>query len=244
MNNSVTKIMSKVILADKTINIKLLGDSITHGVGGTGWQQNGEPICGNFRRSPDSYCWAKLFKDYMEENFNCTVTNNGCSGTRIQHIIENFDTLVDANDDIVICTIGTNNRHIYFTEGPKIPRDELLKDTYNGILKMYELFKNAKKDVIFIANIPSNAENEKDGTTFWRILHMNDINNLYTKAAAECGFPFISLYNLFLDYCDVKNIDFSTLLADGLHPNDAGYDVMYKLIMKALGISVKITEEK
>ena len=41
---------------------------------------------------------------------------------------------------------------------------------------------------------------------------ISTLNNLYTKAAAECGFPFISLYNLFLDYCDVKNIDFCEIL--------------------------------
>jgi len=56
MNIPVIKLMSKVILAEKTVNIKLLGDSITHGVGGTGFEQNGEVIFGSFRRSPDSYC--------------------------------------------------------------------------------------------------------------------------------------------------------------------------------------------
>ncbi|MBR3576269.1 MAG: SGNH/GDSL hydrolase family protein [Clostridia bacterium] len=237
MNIPVAKIMSKVILAEKTVNIKLLGDSITHGVGGTGWEQNGEHIMTSYYRSPDSYCWAKQFKDYMEENFNCTVTNNGCSGIRIQTIIENFDTLVDEKDDIIICTIGTNNRHQNFTEAPKLSRGELMQDVYENILKLYGMLKDTGKDIIMIANIPASAENEKDGETYWRILHMNDINDLYTKASIECGFPFISMYNLFMEYCDMKNITVDSLLTDGLHPNDAGYDVMYKLIMKELGIA-------
>ena len=240
MNIPVVKLMSKVILAEKTVNIKLLGDSITHGVGGSGWEQNGEPIFGAFRRSPDSYCWAKQFKDYMEKNFNCTVTNNGCSGIRIQTIIENFNTLVDEEDDIIICTIGTNNRHQTCSDEPKMTRTELMKEVYGNILKLYELFKAAGKDAIFVANIPASSENEKDGEDYWRILHMNDINDLYTKASFECGFPFISLYNAFTEYCDLKNIPIDSLLADGLHPNDAGYDVMYKLLMKEFGISIPI----
>ena len=242
MNIPVMKLMSKVILAEKTVNIKLLGDSITHGVGGTGFTQNGEHLIACYSRNPDGYCWAKQFKEYMEEHFNCIVTNNGCSGTRIQFIINNFDTLVDEKDDIIICAIGTNNRHLSFDEGPKQTRVELMQDTYNYILQLYGMFKAAGKDVIFVANIPASAENEKDGEDYWRILHMNDINDLYMKASAECGFPFISMYNLFLEYCDTKNIKFESLLTDGLHPNDAGYDVMYKLMMKELGIGISVAD--
>ena len=106
MNREAAKIFSKVILSDRTIHIKLLGDSITHGVGGTGFEQTGEPIVPGWSRNPDGYCWAKQFKEYMEAQFNCTVTNNACTGTKIEFILANFDTLVDAEDDIIICTIS------------------------------------------------------------------------------------------------------------------------------------------
>ena len=240
MNTSVSKIMSKLVLADKTVNIKLLGDSITHGVGGTGFQQNGEHIAGEFFRNPNGYCWAKLFKDYMESHFDCVVTNNGCTGTNIEFVIDNFETLVDDKDDIVICTIGTNNRHQYFADGPKRTSREHMQNFYNNILKLHGLFKDAGKDVIFVANIPASAENEKDGEDYWRLFHLNDVNNLYTKAAAECGFPFISMYNLFYDYCDIKGITVDSLLVDGLHPSDKGYEVFFSLIMKALGIARQV----
>ena len=48
------------------LRIKLLGDSITHGVGGTGFCQDGEPIVQNFARNPNGFCWAKLLKEYLE----------------------------------------------------------------------------------------------------------------------------------------------------------------------------------
>ena len=67
MNTKAASVFSKIILSDKKINIKLLGDSITHGVGGTGFVQNGEPIVAGFARNPDGYCWAKQFKEQKWE---------------------------------------------------------------------------------------------------------------------------------------------------------------------------------
>lgn len=246
MNREVIRIMSKLILADKTIHIKLLGDSITHGVGGTGFLQNGEPIIEEFRRNPDGYCWAKQFREHCEKNYNCKVINNACTGTNLEFIIKNFDALVSNDDDIIICTIGTNNRHVYDTGEIKPTREKMLRDVYNMIGELYGKFKEARKDVIFVANIPASQENEKDGTDgdmkYWRILHMNDINDIYMKASVDFGFPFISLYNEFLKYCEFRKIKISSLLCDGLHPNDEGYDVMFSLIMRELGLG-KIVKE-
>lgn len=240
MNKDVAKIMSKVVLAEKTVKIKLLGDSITHGVGGTGFEQNGEPIVTEFSRNKDGCCWAKLFKDYMEEQFDCTVTNNACTGTKIEFIIEHFEKLVDKDDGIVICTIGTNNRHQYFDKGPKKSVGEHKEIFYNNIIKLHNMFKEVGVDVIFVANIPAPVANEKDGPDYWRIIHMNDINDIYMKAAVNCGFPFISMYQQFLEYCDLKDITVDSLIADGLHPNDKGYEVMFKLLLKELGLGRKV----
>lgn len=241
MNTLVKKTFEKAITSPKTVKIKLLGDSITHGVGGTGFQQNGAHIVGDFYRNPDGYCWAKLFKEHMEQHYNCTVTNNGCTGTNIQFTIEHFDQLVDADDDLIICTIGTNNRAQSMTDLPKHTKQEHMDMVYSNILKLYALFQKAGKDVIFVANIPASAANEQDGvnqdgTGYWRIIHMDDINALYTKAAEECGFPLISMYSAFLAYCEGNGIQFDSLLADGLHPNDEGFAVMFRLLLEELGI--------
>ena len=237
MNTAVAKVISKVILSDKKIKIKLLGDSITHGVGGSGFAQNGEPIVAGFARNPDGFCWAKLFKDYMEEHYNCEVVNNACTGRDIQFIRRYFEQLVDTDDDIVICTIGTNNRQQYFRTGERIPKTEYMSRFYNEIISLHGQFKAAGKDVIFVANIPASVNNEKDGADYWRVFHMNDVNDMYLKASIECDFPFISMYNAFLNYCEIKDIALNSLLRDGLHPNDEGYKVMFKLIMDELGLA-------
>lgn len=220
------------------MQIKLLGDSITHGVGGTGFIQDGEPIVENFARNPNGYCWANRFRDYMKSQFNCTVINNACSGTTIEFIIKHFDTLVDKDDDLILCTIGTNNRRQYFHAVPRHTKQEHMDEFYQNILVLYEKFKKANKKVIFVANIPASAENEKDGENYWRLFHMDDVLALYEKAAEECGFPLIRLYTLFMEYCNQKNITVDSLLTDGLHPNDAGHDVIYDLLIEALEITI------
>ncbi len=239
MNYEVAKIFSKLSLSDKKMRIKLLGDSITHGVGGTGWAQNGEHIVAEFSRSPSSHCWANSMRDCLESQFNCEVINNGCTGRNIEFIIENFDALVDDSDDIIVCTIGTNNRHQYFVEGEKKTESEFRANVYNNIKKLDSMFKESGKEYIFVANIPAGPLNERDGENYWRIIHMNDIHDLYVKAKFECGFAFIDLYSLFLSYCDARGMDYTTLLCDSLHPNDAGYDVMFKLLLSEFGIAEK-----
>ena len=216
--------------------IKLLGDSITHGVGGTGFCQNGEPIAEGYRRSPDGFCWAKLFKEKAEKKYGCSVTNNGCTGTNIEFVIRNFDKLVNDDDDLVICTIGTNNRHQYKHTGDKKSREEYGTSFYENILLLNEKFVKRGKEYVLVANIPASSENERDKDDFWRILHMDDINEIYRRASEKAGFTFLSLYDLFSSYIRENGIELDSLLDDGLHPNDEGYRVMYKLICGAFGI--------
>lgn len=230
--------LQNALQKEGTTHIKLLGDSITHGVGGTGFAQNGAPIAGGFSRNPDGYCWAKRFKDELESRFDCEVVNNGCTGTKIEFIIEHFDTLVDETDDFILCTIGTNNRNKYFATGEKPTKEAYMAEFYANILKLWEMLKAAGKGdkVVFAANIPAADIKECDGTTFWRVFHMWDVNEMYRRAAAERDFPLISLYELFGEYCKKNGLMLESLLTDGLHPNDKGYDVMYSIICREFGL--------
>lgn len=239
MNQQVIDLVGKKLSSKKQIRIKLLGDSITHGVGGTGFEQNGEKIVLDFARNPNGYCWAKQFKEYMESRYNCVVNNNACSGTTIEFVTRYFDSLVNEDDDLIICTIGTNNRRKLFEspDEPRPDRDAFLSRVRDLIVELSDKFKVAGKDVIFVANIPAAKANEQDGPDFFRILHMVDIRDAYVSLSAERGFPLICLYDAFLQECSDRGIDYETLLDDGLHPNDAGYDLMFELIVRELGLA-------
>ena len=221
----------------KKLKIKLLGDSITHGVGGTGFAQSGERIVEGFEffRNPDGFCWAKLFSEYLEETYSCTVINNGCSGVKIEFIIEYFDALVDKDDDFVLCTIGTNNRHQFKKDGAR-DRCEMIEEFYQNILKLNEMFESRNIPVVFVANLPASAYDETDKAEYWRILHMDDINAIYKRAQAVAGFELISLYDLVSEYVSEHGIAIDDLLRDGLHPNDDGHRVMFEILKDSLGI--------
>lgn len=236
--------------------ICLLGDSITQGMGSSGFQQydaviDGETynVRGNGPNNPnatsdykigeylwtsggrrwyealDGNGWAQLFKNYMNEKFKIIVRNFGMSGINsgdLKYFINDFmDTKF--NFDCIVLMIGTNNRE----KGN-------LESLYADMNDFIKTIKNYGKDLIIMACIPASITNEK---TFR--VHMEDVHNALRNISCENKIPFISVYNLFIDYCSNKGIQIDTLLSDGLHPNNKGYKVMFQLISNAMGIALK-----
>lgn len=236
MNNQAAALFKSVISSAEPKRIKLLGDSITHGFGGTYFNPNGENFVTDFRRNDEGYCWANLFRDFIKNEYGHTVINNGCCGVTIEFVIEHLDTLVAEDDDFVICTIGTNNRHQIKEDGPRREKSEHTEEFYKNILLLNERLKEKGKPYILIANLPASEENERDGQNYWRIMHMDDVNELYKMAAAECGFPFISFYDLIRTYTEATGVTLDELLYDGLHPNDRGYEMMAQLLSRELDL--------
>ena len=230
----VSEIVKQKLSLGRHVQIKLIGDSITHGVGGTGYQTDGEEIILGVCRNPNGYCWAKRFKENLESRYDCSVVNNAMSGSTIDYINDHFDGLVCDEDDLIICTVGTNNRHQYHADGPKRSYEQQRDRVYGFILELCDKLNATGKDYILFSNVPASASDEKDGAAFWRILHMDDIDALYKQAQKEKGFHYVSMYDLYLEYCRNNAVSLDDLLIDGLHPNDAGYDVMYELTMDVL----------
>ena len=228
---SIKNIISRIF--DKSIhtNIKLVGDSITHGQGGTGFVQDGEVIgtfFGNeYKRNTSGHCWANSFKSYLEEKFNCTVVNNAVAGTSTVELVNNFNTLVSDTDDIVICMYGTNNRINTYGKESFEPNLQTIIDNC----------KSKDIDLILMANIPCSVAQEENKTE--TNFHMEDVNHSVAKICANNNMEYVNVYQKFIDYCWYKDIAIDSLLADGLHPNDNGYDVMFKIICGELGIAIK-----
>lgn len=218
---------------DKSVhtNIKLVGDSITHGQGGSGFALDGDVIGtffeNEYRRNTKGHCWANSFKSYLEEKFNCTATNNAVMGTSTVELVNNFDTLVSDTDDIVICMYGTNNR--INTHG---------KESFEPNLQtIIDKCKSKNIELIIMANIACSIAQEENKTE--TNFHMEDVNHSIAKVCSKNGMQYINVYQKFLDYCWLTGTTIDSLLADGLHPNDKGYDVMFKIICAELGIVIK-----
>lgn len=239
VKQTVSSIMTKLIMHDANatpLKVKLIGDSITHGYGGTGFTndaEHGDMIMNNFYVNTDGYCWANLFRDYLEQKFNCTVKNYGMTGRDADNLVTYFDNIVE-DDDIVICSIGTNDRPDKNSSAWGGTKTH--ETIFRSLNSIYAQCKAKGIDIIFVSPIPCSVTQE-DG----KPRHAEDIDHIIRKLSEECHVEYVSMYNLFVDYCEGHDITIDSLLKDGLHPNDHGYLVMFNLIVTALGISPKRT---
>lgn len=247
-------IFSKIV-DNQSAKVVLLGDSITQGTGSTGYvmynkvidgitysirgngpdypdagpdYQVGDYIYGDSSRkwyeALDGAGWAQLLKSYLEDKFGCTVKNYGCAGANAADLYAAIQASVIGNEyDIAVVMIGTNNR-----------QDTSLTTYYNDLTRIIKSLESDGTKVIVLGGIPASVSNEEQFSH-----HMEDINHLALKCAVSCNVPFISMYSEFSDYSEYMGHAIDDYLGDGLHPNDTGYSVFFRLICKKIGIVPK-----
>ena len=213
--------------------IVLGGDSITHGTGGTGFAQNGSEIITigdkTYKRNTSGYCWANLFKSYIETNYNAEVINNGCTGTNSTWWDSSKSSLIPSDTDIFILTIGTNDRSITDSLSTK---EKVLNNFYNKLSSIVDYCHSRGIQIVLCSPIQATANNEDD-----KIAHMFDINAVIQRIASEHNMQYANIYNeVFYQIID-KNIDINSMLPDGLHPNDAMYKLMFYQYLKAFNLA-------
>lgn len=218
--------------------IVLGGDSITHGVGGTGFSQNGETIVGNYKRNPDGYCWANLFKSYIEANYNASVLNNGVTGTYSWWWNGYKSTLIPAGTDLFILTLGTNQR-IKNGDRNGTTHDEQLANYYTQMKSILEYCASINVPVLLCSSIPATAANEEqsiDGEPLYPS-HVFEYNGVLQRLASEYNMAYFNLYDAIYYYVQQNNLNLSTLLPDGLHPNDEMYRIMFYEYLKGFNLA-------
>lgn len=228
--SKITTISKKIANATSTINVKIIGDSITAGYGGTGCDNSstggGSLIYGTNYQNIAGTCWANSLVSYLQSNFNCIAKNYGIGGITSTDVVNNLASLVASTDNIVICMIGTNNRGM--TAG--------LTALKSDLVTIYNYVTNLGKEIIFISSIPTVAADDSI-----RYSTMKDIDNVIMDVTANLGIEYISLYKLFMDFIASRNISLPSVLADGtVHPNDMGYGIIYHIVLNELGFGTPI----
>ena len=221
IEKAVEKIKESTYL--KPINVKLIGDSITHGMGGSFYSQSGETIYGDFKVNTNGYCWANNFKKYLETNYHCNVKNYGTSGVKARDILENLSALVSSEDDVIVLMIGTNNK-----------LDRELHTFKSELKQIIERIENMGKDCIVMCSIPTTVIN--DSNTPYT---MREIDNAINEVVNELGKTYISLYKHWIEYCASNGLIESSLFADNVHPNNTGYLLITHMVLKSLGLYTK-----
>jgi uncharacterized protein YjdB len=211
------RIIGEKISNKKYTNIKLIGDSITDGYGGTGYN-------GNQSNSPSvntkGYCWANSLKDYLNDRYTINVINKGMFGTTASNIYSNISNVVSNTDNLVIYLTGTNDR----------PSSDLTSYK-NSVKSIITYVKNLGIDIIVMSGVPATQANEN------QYAHtMQDIDDVVRILCNENNTPFISMYQEYINYCDIHSIDITTTFYDHCHPNDLGYYIMFMCLCKCLNL--------
>lgn len=243
----VTSIMSKVILAPKRLKIKLIGDSITQGVESSDYSPTGDVILSDnpsaWSRNVGTKSWASMFKSYVEHTYNAEVINNGIRGCSTHQILYYWNELIDGTEDIVIVMLGTNHRSMSHVLTSNPPFYYTKQSLYDELQKIKDKLESNNSEVIFMSAPPASNDNETrkdDSGNPVMHFHMNDVDDVICKLASENNREYISLYKKTIDYMEKTATSIDDLLADGLHPNDRLYKLMFGWVVDGLGLSRKI----
>ncbi len=205
----------------KGLKINFLGDSITEG-------------CNASR--PEYTYWKRFEQD------GATVRGYGIGGTRIarQHTPSNetwdkyFRSRVDSMDpdaDLIVVFGGTNDYG--HGDAPLGCMEDRTDDTFYGALHLLFLDilkKYPKAEIVVMTPIHYEFEHELfNGLGVPVRGCLEDYVNIIMEVAAYYAIPVLDLYRLSGIQPQVDMIK-QRLAPDGLHPNDAGHERIYRLL--------------
>ncbi|MBC6972587.1 SGNH/GDSL hydrolase family protein [Bacillus sp. Xin] len=153
------------------------------------------------------------------------VVNFGISGKHSQYLYQNRTQLIEANDDLIIMQIGTNDRHNFKTTA-------VTKAYLREIIKYVQ---GLGLDIVIMSANPVSVANDMEAV---RKFKMDDVDRAITSIAKEFNMSYVSNYKWFMDYAINTGVTVDSLLFDGLHPNDTGYRVMFENIAAHLGLTL------
>lgn len=192
------RLIGKKIINGDYDKIICLGDSITNGDGGT-----------------DGYCYATVFKKYIEEKYNITVIKMGYPGSVASRQYERFMSLPDGGESqLVIWLTGTNNRVLNWQE-------------YQDDMPAYvDNIKKRCTDILLMSCTPApdDAGNTHKST---------DVDDYLIKTFYGREY-FIDMNRLYTDYFGQSGI--SASFADTVHPNDVGYLAIFTILCREIGL--------
>ena len=191
-----------------------VGDSITEG-------------CMAIHARTDS--WVAHLSELISaaQGFELNTTNRGIGGTKMctehQHFPAAKDTvqqyIVPLNPDLVTVAYGINDFHAGTT------LDTFLND-YRAYLE--ELTDSCPDAVVIVCGLCCKG-NDQDST------RVREWNKALRELVEEFGLIYCETYD------DMYGVNW--ILADGLHPNNAGYRMIASTVFRALNENVNLSEE-
>jgi len=206
------------------VRVLVFGDSVAQGF----WDIEGGWVA-RLRKYYDN----RQIADLRNRN-EPVIFNLGVSGGTSETILDRFESEIRARQhrSEELCIVVSSGLNDSYREG---------QNTYNTTLEAYshnfqQFAKIARKYTHKLMFVGLVACDEKQTTpVFWRdIYYTNERIQLFEgvmeKVATKNGIAFVPVFDMFKSHLDAGE----KLLADGLHPNDAGHELISRLVRPEL----------
>ncbi|MBE6728098.1 MAG: hypothetical protein E7562_05585 [Ruminococcaceae bacterium] len=215
------------------IRIACVGDSLTQGVGATGWAS------GDYQ-----YAYPEQLNAILADD-NCIVENFGVGGSYAWYYAGRGESLwypntakyqpsIDFDADIVIIMLGTNDAKLVSDEEKSEQYGAALEDIANRWLA------GENKPVIYICNGLTMAKYDEaklETDTSWVTRDdkfRNFVHPQQIAVAEKLGLEFIDTYYGTKEFLENKG----GLASDLLHANDAGYRALAEYISQNISLDI------
>lgn len=213
----------------KTLIIAI-GDSITYA--GTNWSVQGH-------RNTIFGGWVTRLRTILETDFpdEFQVTNRGINGDTAQGVLNRLDRdVISKQPNIVIVAIGTNDADGY--AGVNVPARNA--DDYRVVME--KIFNELRQELpftpVFIMGMTTPLKKYATSLPNQDFLNTQyeQYNAVLRDLAQDYGYFYVDIPSQW-----PQDIEESwELYADGIHPNDAGYDKMADILYAALTSTVSV----
>lgn len=192
-------------------------------------------VCGDSisfgRGESPSVGWSGRLKNYFEpqDPYNC-VYDLGIPGDTTTTLLKRFETEVklrvrylrSGDKFVILLAIGINDsRGIETADNLQTPQQEF----ENNVVQLIQTAKKYTKHVVVIGLTPvdETITNPFEDTYFTND-RIQEYDGILKKVARNEETHYVDIFT------PLSNLEYTKLLADGLHPNAEGYEEMYNII--------------
>lgn len=240
-------ILSTLLKNNRIRKIKLVGDSITEGVGATGHispTPSSNPIIFDDGRTVfhegdyQCRCWANLFREYIKKYYNTIeFINAGIGGKSAKWANANKEHWIK-NEDVLFVQLGTNDRW-----------DCSNVSEFKENLTQFLDYANKHSNYLIVMTAqPSLNDTKENGELATGFnFTQKEVDDVITQVCLENNYIHISNYRDMLNYSFNGGLPLWKMLEPfnkGSHPYDEGHLFIWENIQKKLGFMENVNKFK